>query len=83
MLFSVNVLSINSKNEILISFPNQMLFFVIGYEYAIQYYSFYFVMLSVFIWLVLGEKCKINVNPDNIKIIQIVNIIILFLSIFI
>ena len=37
-----------SRNYYLL-IPNQMLFFVIGYQYNIQYYSFYFVMLSVFI----------------------------------
>lgn len=37
-----------SKNYYLL-IPDQMLFFVIGYEYKIQYYTFYFVLLSVFL----------------------------------
>ena len=45
-----------------------MLFFVIGYEYAIQYYSFYFVMLSVFILsLFIAQKVMAKLTGSVIE----------------
>ena len=56
-----------SKNYYLL-IPNQMLFFVIGYEYAIQYYSFYFVMLSVFILsLFIAQKVMAKLTGSVIE----------------
>jgi hypothetical protein len=56
-----------SRNYYLL-IPNQMLFFVIGYEYAIQYYSFYFVMLSVFILsLFIAQKVMAKLTGSVIE----------------